>query len=92
MKGYIAGRLGQAVVTLWALSLVVFLSVHLTGDPAAYLLGPQMDSDDYERIKTQLGLDKPLYMQYGLFLSKVVRGDFGRSNITQQPADRKSVV
>lgn len=86
MKGYIAGRLGQAVVTLWALSLVVFLSVHLTGDPAAYLLGPQMDSDDYERIKTQLGLDKPLYMQYGLFLSKVVRGDFGKSNITQQPA------
>jgi ABC-type dipeptide/oligopeptide/nickel transport system permease component len=41
MQRYIFVRLVQAIFTLWALSLAVFLSVHLTGDPALYLLGPE---------------------------------------------------
>ena len=86
MQRYIVSRLVQVVVTLWALSLVVFLSVHLTGDPAAYLLGPDMGLADYEQIKKNLGLDKPLHVQYGRFLKEVVRADFGRSHITGQPA------
>ena len=86
MQRYIVARLGQVVATLFGLSLAVFLSVHLTGDPAAYLLGPDMGLADYEQIKKNLGLDKPLHVQYALFLSKVVRADFGTSHITGQPA------
>ena len=68
----------QAIFTLLALSLAVFLSVHLTGDPALYLLGPEDTAQDYEQLKKKMGLDKPLPVQYGLFLSQVVRGDFGK--------------
>jgi ABC-type dipeptide/oligopeptide/nickel transport system permease component len=39
---------------------VVFASVHLTGDPALYLLGPEWTTGDYEQLKRNLGLDKPL--------------------------------
>jgi peptide/nickel transport system permease protein len=69
----------------------VFLSVHLTGDPALYLLGPEGTQQDYEQLKKNMGLDKPLPVQYGLFLSNVVRGDFGTSHITGQPA-RKTLL
>jgi peptide/nickel transport system permease protein len=79
-------RLVQGVVTLLVLSLAVFLSVHLTGDPAQYLLGPEGTQEDYEQLKKNLGLDKPLPVQYALFLGNVVQGDFGVSHITGQPA------
>jgi ABC-type dipeptide/oligopeptide/nickel transport system permease component len=74
MYRYITIRLGQAIITLWFLSLVVFLSVHLTGNPALYLLGPEGTRQDYEQLKRNMGLDKALPVQYGLFLSKAVRG------------------
>jgi ABC-type dipeptide/oligopeptide/nickel transport system permease component len=86
MQRYIATRFGQAMFTLWALSLVVFLSVHLTGDPALYLLGPEGTQEDYEHLKEIMGLDKPLFVQYGTFLSSIVRADFGVSHISGQPA------
>ncbi len=79
MQRYILIRLGQAVITLMVLSLAVFLSVHMTGNPAAYLLGPDDGFEEYEQLKKNLGLDKPLYVQYGLFLGKVVQGEFGKS-------------
>jgi peptide/nickel transport system permease protein len=86
MQRYIVVRLVQGVVTLLVLSLAVFLSVHLTGDPAQYLLGPEGTQEDYEQLKKNLGLDKPLPVQYALFLGNVVQGDFGVSHITGQPA------
>ena len=86
MQRFIIIRLGQALLTLWALSLAVFLSVHLTGNPALYLLGPEGTRQDYEQIKKNLGLDKPLPVQYGLFLSKAVRGDFGKSHTMSRSA------
>ena len=79
MQRYILIRVGQAIITLMVLSLAVFLSVHMTGNPAAYLLGPDDGFEEYEQLKKNLGLDKPLYVQYGLFLGKVVRGEFGKS-------------
>ena len=72
--------------TLLILSLAVFLSVHLTGDPAAYLLGPEAGRLEYEQIQKNMGLDEPLPVQYGLFLSRVLRGDFGNSHITGRSA------
>lgn len=86
IQRYIAIRFVQGMITLWALSLVVFLSVRLTGDPALYLLGADTTEEDYEQLKRNMGLDKPLVVQYGSFLSKVVRGDFGKSHTTGQPA------
>ena len=86
MQRYILIRLAQAIFTLWALSLVVFLSVHLTGDPGEHLLGPEGTKADYETLKKNLGLDKPLPVQYGLFLQNLVRGDFGNSWMTGRPA------
>ena len=79
MQRYILIRLCHAVITLMVLSLAVFLSVHMTGNPAAYLLGPDDGFEEYEQLKKNLGLDKPLYVQYGLFLGKVVQGEFGKS-------------
>ncbi|PKB78086.1 MAG: hypothetical protein BZY88_20065 [SAR202 cluster bacterium Io17-Chloro-G9] len=86
MQGYILVRGGQALITLWVLSLLVFLSVHLTGNAADYLLGPENLSEDYEQLKKNLGLDKPLYEQYGLFMTRLVRLDFGKSHISGRSA------
>ena len=86
MQRFIIIRIGQAIVTLVILSLAVFLSVHLTGDPAVYLLGTDDGQVEYELLKEQMGLDKPLTTQYGLFLGKVVRGDFGDSHMMHRPA------
>ena len=89
MQRYILVRLLQALITLVILSLAVFLSVQLTGDPALYLLGPESTDADYEQLKKNMGLDKPLVVQYGLFLSKVVQLDFGKSHISQLPASKE---
>ena len=86
MYRYITVRLVQAIITLVVLSLAVFLSVHATGDPALYLLGPDDGVKEYEQLKENLGLNKPLIVQYGLFLSDVVRGEFGYSHIMGRSA------
>ncbi len=86
MQRYILVRLAQGLLTLLVLSMAVFLSSHLTGDPALYLLGPEGTQEDYEQLKKNIGLDKPLPVQYVVFLGNVVRGDFGTSPITGQSA------
>ena len=86
MQRYILVRSFQAVVTLLFLSLAVFISVHLTGDPALYLLGPESTDADYEQMKKNMGLDKPLLVQYGVFLTRIARADFGDSLISGQSA------
>ena len=86
MQRFIAVRLGQAVITLLILSLAVFLSVHVTGDAASYLAGPEITENEYEQMKRNMGLDKPLVVQYGLFLSRAARADFGESHLRRLPA------
>lgn len=86
MQRYIYLRIFQGMVTLLILSLAVFLSVHLTGDPAMYLLGPEESLEDYEQIKKRMGLDRPLIVQYGSFLLNILQADFGDSHITGQSA------
>lgn len=85
MRNQIVSRLAQGVVTLWILTLAVFLSVRLTGDAAAYLVGPEGQVEDYEFVRRKLGLDRPLIDQYLIFVADTVRGDFGRSFISQRP-------
>lgn len=87
MTAYIARRIGEGLVTLIALSFVVFGSVHLTGDPARFLLPISAEHDEsvYEAQKAAYGLDKPFIVQYWNFLIKAVRLDFGDSFTARRP-------
>ncbi len=64
----------------------VFMLIHLTpGDPALVLLGEDRSPQAIADIHKQLGLDKPIYIQYGIWLDRMAHGDFGRSITTHQP-------
>ena len=67
MQRYIIRRVFQAIFTLLVLSLAVFLAVHSTGDPALYLIGVEGEGEKehYEALKKEMGLDKPIMVQYG---------------------------
>lgn len=86
MGRYIAKRLLHAVVVLLAVSVAVFLIARLSGDPSALFLGDNATAEDLVRIRHILGLDRPLYMQYWIFLSGALRGDLGQSIWHAQPA------
>jgi len=79
MQRYIVRRLLQGLVTLFLVSIIVFILGRLTGDPVALLLSEFSTFEDQERLTRQLGLDKPLPEQYAIFLWNAVRGDLGRS-------------
>jgi peptide/nickel transport system permease protein len=71
---------------LFGVSIVVFLVMHLApGDPAVVMLGPTASEEDVQRIRTDLGLDQPLPVQYGKWVWNVVQGDFGRSITMKRP-------
>lgn len=85
MLRYIARRLAQLIPVLLGVSVLVFLGMHLVpGDVAQLLVGEKGTAADLARIRHQLGLDRPLYVQYGRFLAGAVRGDFGASIRTRQ--------
>src|SRR5213592_1633807 len=82
---YLGTRLAWALLVLIGISGIVFAVVHLSGDPAALYMGPEGTKEDYEILRVALGFDRPLPEQYGLFLWRAARGDFGRSLRHQQP-------
>ena len=86
MQRYILGRVLQGLIALLGLSLIIFMSVHLSGDPALLLLPPEATTADYEQLRENLGLDRPILIQYGTFLLNAVQGDFGHSITTRRPA------
>jgi ABC-type dipeptide/oligopeptide/nickel transport system permease component len=79
MKRFIVKRLGFAVISLFLLSLTIFVFVRLTGDPAVLLVEPGASAADLAAVREQFGLDRPLWVQYGSFLAHLARGDLGRS-------------
>ena len=87
MQRFILARFAQSFFTLWALSVVVFISVHLTGDPVLALL-PLEDANDegIARLKEKLGLDKSKPEQYLIFMKNAVKLDFGQSVKEYRPA------
>jgi len=85
MMGYLGRRALWGLAVLLAISLVVFLVVHLSGDPTALYMGPEGTQEDYAVLRAALGFDRPLPEQYWHFLERAVRGDFGRSLRHQQP-------
>jgi peptide/nickel transport system permease protein len=87
MHLFILRRIGQGLITLLVLSFVVFGSVHLTGDPAYFLLPVSASHDQsvYEAQRKALGLDKPFIVQYWNFLKGAVVLDFGDSFTSRRP-------
>lgn len=79
MIALIADRLIQAAVALLLLSIAVFLLTRATGSPLDLLLGQNATQEDYARLEKELGLDKPLPVQYGIYLARIAQGDLGRS-------------
>lgn len=83
---FVPGRLLQAVPVVFGVTLVVFFMVHLLpGNPALTLLGQTATPDRVAALNHQLGLDEPLWRQYGLFLGHLLTGDLGTSITYQQP-------
>ena len=76
---FLARRLARALVALWLVSTVVFVVMRLSGDPAPLLLPPDAPRSEVFRVRAELGLDRPLPVQYAVFLGRVAEGDFGRS-------------
>ena len=86
MGRYLLRRLLHLGPVLLGVSLVVFLVIHLTpGDPAEVMLGSLATKEDLASLRTALGLDQPLHVQYVLWISHVVRGDLGRSLWMKRP-------
>jgi peptide/nickel transport system permease protein len=83
---FLATRLARALVAVWLVSTVVFVVMRLSGDPVPLLLPPDAPRSEYARVAKELGTDRPLPVQYGVFLGNAVRGDFGRSIHFRQPA------
>ncbi len=86
MKSYLLRRLWQSVLVIFGVSVVVFLILHLTGDPAALLLPPDATAEDIAKFRHDMGFDDPVAVQYVRFLKGAVRGDFGQSIRHGEPA------
>ena len=86
MRVYLLRRLLQSLLVLLGVSFVVFLILHLTGDPALVLLPPDSTAEDIRKFREQMGFDDPFLAQYGRFLSGALRGDFGQSVRHGEPA------
>jgi peptide/nickel transport system permease protein len=83
---YIGQKLWALIWVLGGISVIVFLVLRLTpGDPALILLGPIASREDVARLRAELGLDAPLYVQYAVWLGHVLRGDLGSSITMHRP-------
>ena len=81
MSKYLAGRLLQTVPTVFLVTVAVFLMLHLTpGDPAEVFLGDKRSSPGpLEKVRKDMGLNRPLHIQYLSYMGNALRGDLGRS-------------
>ena len=86
MYGFILRRMGQSVVVLGIVSILVFSMMRwIPGDPIVIMLGDEYSPEAHQRLRTELGLDKPLIVQYLLWIRNVLSGDFGYSYINHTP-------
>lgn len=87
MFRYVATRLGQSALTVFLTISAVFVLIRLApGDPAYSYAGPLASGEELDRVRTQMGLDQPLVVQYGRFLGDIVTGNIGTSYSFRQPA------
>src|SRR3954453_14459828 len=79
MGRYLVVRVLESIVTLFVISMVVFVLARATGDPTTLLVSDKATAQDIALLKQQLGLDQPLPIQYWVFISNAVRGNLGKS-------------
>jgi peptide/nickel transport system permease protein len=85
MLSYIIRRIFILIPTLLGVSVIVFLMLHMTpGDPAELLLGERATEEALVELREHLGLNEPLYAQYGLFIKRLMKGDLGETIWTRQ--------
>lgn len=87
MLRYTVIRLFQTVIVLLLVSILTFSLLLLIGDPVSVMAsrGEALDPEQLDNLRRELGLDKPIPVQYAMWLGKAIRGDFGRSLMTQRP-------
>lgn len=86
MGNYLIRRLLWMIMVVVGVSIIVFSLIHITpGDPAQIMLGPNAAIEDVEALRHQLGLDRPVMLQYGIWASRVARGDLGESIVLRRP-------
>ena len=86
MRSYILHRLFQALIVVLGISLITFSLLHLFRDPVLILLPPEATKEDVAILRKEMGLDRPLVVQYGKFLAGMFQGDFGKSFVASRPA------
>jgi len=79
LRGYVVRRLGYSLISLFLLSVTIFVAVRATGDPALLLVGPGGRPEDMARARVDWGIDRSWPEQYLSFVRNVARGDFGTS-------------
>ena len=85
---FLGRRVLWSILVLVGLSIVIFaIARGMPGDPARLALGPRATPEQVAELNSKLGLDRPLYEQYGLFVAGVVQGDLGRSLLTERPVN-----
>jgi peptide/nickel transport system permease protein len=86
---YVLRKLLVSIPVVWGVVTVIFILMAVVpGDPARIMMGQRGDPETLARIRADLGLDKPLTVQYVDFLSKLVRGDLGKSYRTNEPVSK----
>jgi ABC-type dipeptide/oligopeptide/nickel transport system permease component len=86
MISYAIRRILMAIPTLWVALTMIFILVRvIPGDPTTAVMGDYVTEKSIQVLKQQMGLDRPLIEQYGLYLYNFIRGDFGNSLITGSP-------
>src|SRR5919197_5566313 len=85
MWQYLIGRLLQTVLSMLVVISIVFVLTRLSGNPVHLLLDVNATERDQEILTRHLGLDRPLPVQYGLYVRNLALGDFGNSVLTRRP-------
>ncbi|MBU9810092.1 ABC transporter permease [Rahnella sp. C60] len=85
MLRYILQRLGQSVLVMFGVSLLIFYSLHLTGDPAAVMMPPGSSQQEIDNFRHSMGFDRSLTWQYWHYLTGVLQGNLGESLRYSQP-------
>lgn len=86
MIQYILRRLGQSTITVLLVTLIIFVIVRQVGDPTHLMLPPEATEADRELLRNQMGLDRPVVVQYGTYLLDLAKGNLGMSYRFSRPA------
>ncbi|MGE0416826.1 MAG: ABC transporter permease [Acetobacteraceae bacterium] len=86
MFTWLVRRLFQAFFVVVAMTIIVFIGVHIIGNPVDILISPEADQAERARIIAEMGLDQPLWQQYLYFVNDALHGNLGRSFVFNEPA------